>query len=218
MDREALGRLLRGGEGACVEFKRELPGVERTGAALAAFSNGTGGWLVVGAGDDGSRPGVPDPAAAAAVLREAAARLLPPQPIRIHRVALDERVLLVAEIAPALRPPVRMWHLDGTEVAYVREGASTRRAEKDDLRALSSAGARAPGTDDLDSDEVAVLLEIRAMKRTALRTVVDALRRGRREGRRLLKALQRRGYLVRKEDGRFALTAFAHEALVRRDR
>jgi predicted HTH transcriptional regulator len=218
MDREALGRLLRGGEGPRVEWKRELPGVDRTGATLAAFANGTGGCLVVGLGDDGSRAGVADPEAAAEMLREAASRLLPPQPVRIHSVPLDDRVFLVAEIERADRPPVLMWHLDGSEVAYIREGASTRRAEKDDLRALSSALGRERGEDDLEEGEIAVLLRVRGMERTAMRAVVDGLRLGRREGRSVLKSLQRRGYLVRKSDGRFALTAFAHEALDRRGR
>lgn len=217
MDFEALSLRLRAGGGSTIEWERELPSVDRAGAILCSFANGTGGLLVVGIADDGDRVGAPDPEAAAADLREAASRLLPPQEIRIHDVPLDEtRSLVVASIEPARKPPILMWHVNGDEVAYVRDAASTRRAEKDDLRALSSAQGREPGEDDLDDDEVDCLREIAAMKSTALKAVVNALHRGRRDGRLTLKVLQRRGYLARLEDGRFSVTPFAFEAIHKR--
>jgi len=216
MDPEALGRLIRAGEGPTIEWKRELDGPDRAGATLSAFANGVGGRLAVGVGDDGSLVGVTDPEAVAALLTEAASRLLPPQEIALDRIEVGDLTAVVAAIEPAPRPPVRMWHRDGSEVAYIREGASTRRAGKDDLRALSSARSRDPEEDDLDAGEARALREILGMKNTAMKAVIGGLHRGRREGRLLLKRLQRRGYLVRKPDGRFALTPFAHRALERR--
>lgn len=217
MDFEALSLRMRAGEGSETEWKRELPSVDRVGATLCSFANGTGGLLVVGIADDGDRVGASDPEAAAADLREAASRLLPPQEIEIHNVPLDaDRSLVVAQIGPARKPPILMWHTDGEEVPYVRDAASTRRAEKDDLRALSSSQSREPGEDDLDDDEVASLRAIAGMKSTAMKTVVNALHRGRRDGRLTLKKLQRRGYLARLEDGRFSLTPFAFEAIRKR--
>jgi len=215
MDAEALGRLIRAGEGPTIEWKRELNDPDRAGAVLAAFANGIGGRLVVGVADDASLVGLTDPEAAAAVLEEAASRLLPRQEITLSRIESGDRTVVVAAIEPAARPPVRMWHTDGSEVAYIREGASTRRAEKDDLRALSSAQGRDRGEDPLNEEEARALREILRMKNTAMKAVINSLHRGRREGRLLLKRLQRRGYLVRKSDGRFALTPFAHQALDR---
>jgi predicted HTH transcriptional regulator len=217
VDFEELGLRIRAGEGSTVEWKRELSSVDRAGAILCSFLNGTGGLLVVGIADDGERVGAPDPPAAVADLREAASRLLPPQEIAIHDIPLDAaRSLVVAEVTPARKPPVLMWHTDGEEVAYVRDGPSTRRAERDDLRALSSAMGREPGEDDLDDHEVDCLRAIAAMPNTAMKAVVHALHRGRRDGRLTLKRLQRRGYLVRLHTGRFRLTPFAHEAIEKR--
>jgi len=217
MEFEALSLRICAGEGSTIEWKRELDSIGRAGAILCSFANGTGGLLVIGIADDGDRVGAPDPEAAAADLREAASRLLPPQAIQIHDVPLGEtRKLVVASIEPARKPPILMWHIDGEEVAYVRDAASTRRAEKDDLRALSSSQSRDPGEDDLDDDEVDCLRIIASMKSTAMKAVVSALHHGRRNARLALKRLQRRGYLARLESGRFSLTPFAHEAIQKR--
>ena len=70
--------------------------------------------------------------------------------------------------------------------------------------------------DDLDDDEITCLRAIAGMKNTALKAVVNALHRGRRDGRLTLKVLQRRGYLARLENGRFCLTPFAYEAIQKR--
>jgi len=216
MNSEVLEGLMRAGEGPAVEWKWELPVLDRIGATFSAFANGTGGHLVVGLKNDGTLTGVADPGATEAALHQAASRLLPPQEIGVHRISIKGRVVIVAMIPPALKPPVLMWHEDGTEVPYIRDGSSTCRARKEDLRAVRSAMGRDTGEDDLDANEVRALQEILTMKNTALKAVVSSLRRGRREGRNLLKGLQRRGYLVRSESGRFSLTPFAHRALDKR--
>jgi schlafen family protein len=226
MDAEALTRVIRAGEGPTVEWKQQLPDVDRTGAALCAFANGTGGHLAIGVTDEGRLVGVTGGEAAAAGLREAASRLLPPQEPTILTLPGAEGPVVIAVVKPSVRLPTLLWHTDGSEVAYVRDAASTRRAEKDDLRALSSAWTltHEATTDDpghgqageLEEHEVTALEAIQRMRNTAMKAVVQALHRGRREGRLVLKSLQRRGYLVRKEDGRFSLTAFAHDVLERK--
>lgn len=218
MSPEALGALLRAGEGATIEFKRELPDVERVGATLCAFANGAGGHLIVGIRDDGYAAGVADPSATADGLSEAASRLLPVQPIDVMRIDYRGVPFVVARVESAPKPPVLYWHADGEEVPYVRVDASTRRASRADLKASWTARGFDADDDDLDDDEVDALVRIRAMTHTGLRSVVTGLKRGTRAGRNLVKALQRRGYLVRDADGRIALTALAHAALDRRAR
>lgn len=216
MDTNTLGELVRAGEGPTVEWKVQLPGVDRTGATLCAFANGAGGHLVVGLRDDGFAEGVDDADATARELEEAASRLLPPQPITVEAVQFRGALFVVCEIASAKKPPIAMWHVDGEETAYVRVGASTRKASRADLKASWNARGVDDGEDDLSDDEVDALRRIRGMKETAFRSVVSGLHKGTRAGRNLVKALQRRGYLVRGDDGRIALTAHAHRALERR--
>ncbi len=218
MSPEALAALLRAGEGATIEFKRELPDIERVGATLCAFANGAGGHLIVGIRDDGFAAGVADPEDAADGIREAASRLLPTQPVEVMQIEYRGVPFIVARVEAAPKPPVLYWHADGEEVAYVRIDASTRRASRADLKASWNARGFDTDDDDLDDDEVDALVRMRAMTHTGLRSVVTGLKRGTRAGRNLVKALQRRGYLVRDADGRLALTPLAHAALDRRGR
>ncbi|NOT31836.1 MAG: ATP-binding protein, partial [Planctomycetes bacterium] len=73
LDADELARLIAGGEGKQLEFKRGLPGDPKVARTLCAFANTRGGLLLIGVGDRGELVGAPRPRESMSRLRAVAA-------------------------------------------------------------------------------------------------------------------------------------------------
>ena len=142
-----LEALVAGGEGATVEFKREIPEPdtklrEKVCQTVAAFANGDGGWLLFGVADDGTIIGLPTSSDESKV-RDTVTRFvtsmvtpLPNFSIKSIRVKGDPvKTVLVLTVDPGVAPPYGITPAKPT--FYVRRGATTFPASSDQVRALA---------------------------------------------------------------------------------
>jgi hypothetical protein len=196
-------------EGPELEWKERLGAPFRVAATLCAFANGRGGVLRFGVRDDGEVVGVADPAAVRReVLRIAAERLVPPLAIAAGR---GQQGTVDVRVAEAREKPVRVVRADGREVAYVRDGASSRPAGPAEERRLRLPGPRRGGS--LGPVELRVLHAVRAGRGGATEgTLARIVRSGRRAVRRGLAALEQAGLVARQDGGRLWLTPAGHRA------
>jgi hypothetical protein len=180
----ALGHEIRdriaGGEGRRLELKRGLPTHGKVARTLCAFANGVGGLFVVGAEDDLTLVGVPDPGATldelASVLRD---DLLPTPRTRswievVPNGSGRDVALVLVWVRRSERLPHRARQSDGQWEVCERLAASTRRCEPS---ALEVERAR---TAPLDADEQRALAWIERCTRAdrPARTTTARVARG----------------------------------------
>lgn len=130
-----------GGETAELEFKREPPAEDKKWIKTAiAFANGAGGTIVFGVDDKTRRIVGVDPARAPlladCIANAASERAAPPLPLRIRIQTLEEKTLVLAEVGRGADTP---YHFKGEEPpagVFVRVGATTRPAEREQVREL----------------------------------------------------------------------------------
>lgn len=137
-----IKRLVYGGEGDTVEFKRKVAHPEKVVREVVAFANSNGGHLLVGVNDDGSIPGVKFAEEEDYVLRKAIKELCRPS---IHYESeiiplKDDRAILHYHIHPSDSKPhyafLRSHHRRGR--AYVRVKDRSIQASKEVRQVLKS--------------------------------------------------------------------------------
>lgn len=119
-----LASLVKGGEGATLEFKRstgELKGAMQT---LCAFLNGAGGMVLFGVTPDGAAVGQIVSDQTLRDIAQAADRLEPPAHVSIHRIKVKGDCEVVA-LSVGNGPDVHPFTYEGR--AYERVGSTTRR-------------------------------------------------------------------------------------------
>lgn len=201
-----------GVEGPEIEWKERLPRAERLARIMASFANGLGGTLWVGIRDDGLVVGVGKPEDVAHELRRVARELLIGEAsVEVARYSIGVRTLVFARVEAAEVRPVLAPGRDGTPMAFVRDGASTRIA----ARALVRAWKQAHSPRRLDIRERRILTEILAQSRfdlpgSKLPEVARSGRMGLRAARRALVELERQGLVSDRGQGRYGLTPEGH--------
>jgi predicted HTH transcriptional regulator len=101
-----LKSLVAKGEGAKLEFKRKASDPGKIVREMIAFANTTGGYLLVGVGDDGSIPGLKYPDGESFVIREAIRSVRPALPWVESVIPVDRvRAVLMYEISESKRKP-----------------------------------------------------------------------------------------------------------------
>jgi hypothetical protein len=133
--------LVARGEGATLEFKRQLPGDDPRGVTktVSAFANGDGGTLLFGVDDEGNVVGL-----RGLDLRESVDRLTSIIGDRVRpRVEFTPRVVeiqgvrvLMVSVASGAEPPYGVGTNDRQLTYYVRRGATTSPAEPAEIRAF----------------------------------------------------------------------------------
>lgn len=144
LDAHELARLVAGGEGKSLEFKRGLPADARVARTLCAFANTRGGLLLIGVGDRGEIVGAPRPRATIACLRAVAAeRLEPPLALQLGITMLAGRAVVWCSVPLSPERPLACIDDAGARELVVRVGASNRRASGATLSAMRA--QRDPG-------------------------------------------------------------------------
>ena len=200
-------------EGPETEWKERLPRPFAVARTLAAFANGVGGALWVGVRDDGRPVGVaPPPSATVDELRRIAQEhVVPPQELEVKEHRMGSITLLEARVPSSDDRPVMAPGRDGALTAFVRDGASTRRASRLVLKAWKRDAPKVT----LDSRAKRVLkeLKLRARFDAAGPTVGELARAaslGTRAAKRTLVILERAGLLTDRGGGRYGLTPEGH--------
>lgn len=148
---EDLHSCLGKGEGARLEFKRELPQDERVGRTLVAFANTRGGLLLVGVTDRGRVHGVHRPDEVrerlAAIARH---KVDPVLCVELQVLEVHGPRVVACSVPFSKDRPHRLLLPDGELRCLVRVGASNRPAEGPTLRALSLARRSTRGLSPLE--------------------------------------------------------------------
>jgi predicted HTH transcriptional regulator len=105
MEPSKLRELIAQPESEILEFKTNLPGIDRTARLISSMANTEGGTLVVGVREGGEVTGVNNPAQAQRVLAQAAQRVSPEVPIQSEIVALEGKPVLIATVQKGDRLP-----------------------------------------------------------------------------------------------------------------
>ena len=122
-----LQRLIAEGEHQQQDFKFEITSACKIARSLSAFANTEGGRLLIGVKDNGTIAGVRSDEEMYMV--EAAGEVWCDPPVHPHMTAYrvaspssahETRTVVVAQIDPAMRRPVRARLEDGTYRAFVR--------------------------------------------------------------------------------------------------
>ncbi len=200
-------------EGPESEWKEQLPRPHAVARTMSAFANGVGGRLWVGVRDDGHPVGVgPQEESVWTELRRIAGDVLvPPLEIDLVRRPYCGRVLVEARVEARADRPVLAPGRDGILTAFVRDGASTRRAP----RALIKAWSRNSPRPSFDAKTRRLLTELKARAAfdVAGPTVPELARfarMGQRATRRSIVELERAGLVTDRGGGHYGLTPEGH--------
>ena len=197
-------------EGPEVEWKVSLPQRDRIANTIAAFANGCGGSVLVGVRDDGRIKGISNPPAVRSELeRVNRERLVPPVPIHYVVREVEGRRVLEARVQRALQRPVTVHGPDGDVRVYVREHASSRPANEDEIRLLR----RRPERVRIDSRMRRLLDAVCRLERPTIADVAKGARLGLRTARPLLQNLRRAGLIGQKDGRRLWITPSGYRVL-----
>jgi ATP-dependent DNA helicase RecG len=175
MDPKVVEQRLRLGEDSETELKsvahlgfslnKELS--DTLAKEIAAFANSGGGWIILGAEDDGTPTGVGTLAQADKIMQGVSQLCQtvvdPAIPCRITKMEVSGNLLLIVEV-PAWSPN-RPFQARGK--FYVRDGTIARPASRDELRTmlesqaihLDEQPARGASREDLDPEQIALFLQ-----------------------------------------------------------
>lgn len=127
-----LRKLVSGGEGFHLEFKRKATFPEKIVREMIAFANSGGGILLLGIGDDGTIPGLKHPEDESHVVRDALKKCRPPLPVTETFVPIGKnRSVIQYEITESKRKPHYFVHSDQLKESYVRVDDKSIRASRE---------------------------------------------------------------------------------------
>ncbi len=148
---EELRRLVAGGEGKALEFKRGLPRDEKVARTLCAFANTRGGILLVGVDDRGAFSGAPRPRETRSRLRAVASeRLDPPLSVDTGSVEVDGARVVWCSVPLSPARPHAAVDEQGRRLVLVRVGSSNRAASGATLAAIRPKPSAKRGLDPLE--------------------------------------------------------------------
>lgn len=101
-----IRKIILEGEGATLDFKNRITSQEKIAKTLVAFANNKGGRLLVGVADDGTVRGVKSEEEEKYMLTQAGNLFCKPAiELSFEEVYIDDRIVLVAEIAESKTKP-----------------------------------------------------------------------------------------------------------------
>jgi len=136
-------------EGTRLEFKANIgdSATEKAEAmeTIIAFSNGSGGQLVIGVANDGSIIGVDDPLREEERLVNLVSDTIRPQVVpKVDLVTIGNKTVLVAEVFPGSQRPYHLKAKGPRQGTYIRVGSSDRVAGPGTLIDLEHDGLGTP--------------------------------------------------------------------------
>ncbi|QNL48574.1 ATP-binding protein [Olivibacter sp. SDN3] len=109
------------GEGEQLDFKNKISNESKIAKTLVAFANNKGGRLLIGVADDGQIIGVKNEDEERYILEKAAHRYCRPAiEIKFEEAAIDDKLVLIAEIPESDVKPHYALNEDGKWWVYIR--------------------------------------------------------------------------------------------------
>ncbi len=144
----ALWKLVAGGEGQHLEFKRKAAFPDKVVRELIAFANSGGGTLLVGVDDNGKLAGLKYPEEEWLVIEKELKHCRPLLPI-VHQIIRIDAKRFILQINVEASPQRPHYYVNGsTKVSFVREGDQSLRASREMVEVIrrlkSSRGIRFP--------------------------------------------------------------------------
>lgn len=116
MDINTLAKLIRGGEGEAMEFKREITELGKT---VAAFANTYGGTILVGIDDEGNIVGIPCKSEMQKI-SDSFPSVNPVPEVKVSTVKIEEKVVVVLQV----KKGVHLYSFKN--IVYIRVGRNNR--------------------------------------------------------------------------------------------
>ncbi len=137
MTRRELTRMARLGEDSGHQFKADVRSADSLASELVAFSNSSGGVILIGVADDGTVAGLPpeDVSRVNQLIGNAATQNMrsPISPVTENVRVAENRVVIVVRVAVGIDKP----YFDRHGVIWVKVGSDKRRIQsKEELRRL----------------------------------------------------------------------------------
>ncbi|MFA6074621.1 MAG: RNA-binding domain-containing protein [Negativicutes bacterium] len=131
--------IIKQGESKTVEFKEILPEGEKIAKSVIAFANTGGGRIFIGVRDDGTITGIDE--TQLFVLKDKVANIIhdsisPNVFPEIYSLNLDDKMLMVIQVAPSNSRPHYLRSVGIEKSAYVRLGSTNKAADKQMRRML----------------------------------------------------------------------------------
>lgn len=201
IDAEELLSILSQGEGRQLEFKRGLPGPEKTARSICAFANTRGGMLMVGIDDRGSVYGIERPREVMDKLRKISQEVLsPPVEVQVAHVEAQGKHVVVCSVPHSAKRPHSVLRANQDPEIVVRVGSSNRRASGPTLDALKHGKRSKKGLDELERSVLAWIGGARRGSRPEGNLTIKAFAKnhnvGLQRARRAFTRLERDGHLV----------------------
>lgn len=116
-----IKKIIAEGENSRIDFKKTIKSPEKIAKTLVAFANNKGGKLLIGVLDDGIITGVKQEDEEKYTLEKAAAEhCKPPLNLQFEEYTVDDKLVLVAEVAESTEKPHYALGEDGKWWVYVR--------------------------------------------------------------------------------------------------
>lgn len=139
LDAEQMLAIIARGEGRQIEFKRGLPGPEKTARSICAFANTNGGMLIIGVTDQGRVYGLDHPRSVIRELRRICAEVIAPAlQAEVLAVPIEDQRVVVCSVPLSGGRPHAVLHPGGEPEITVRVGSSNRRPSGATLKVLQS--------------------------------------------------------------------------------
>jgi predicted HTH transcriptional regulator len=192
-----IKRLIFEGEGVSLDFKKTITKYEKIAKTMVSFANNKGGKLLVGVADNGNIVGVKSEEEEKYMLTKAAHFYCRPalEPV-FEEVYIDDKVVLMVDIAPSDEKPHYALGEDGKWWAYIRVKDKSVLASKIVLDVLKRSNDDKGVMIEYSSKEKALLEYLDKMQRITMKQFCELLNIGRRRAQRILVDLVLSGVIL----------------------
>ena len=182
-----IKRMIFDGEGVTLDFKKTITSCEKIAKTLVAFANNKGGRLLIGVLDDGTIKGVKSEDEEKYMISKAATFFCRPvlEPT-FEEIYIDERLVLVAEIAPSDTKPHYSLGEDGKWWVYIRVKDKSMLASKIVVDVLKQSNNKDGVLIEYSSKEKALLEYLHQQERITVKEYCTMLNLSRRRAQRIL--------------------------------
>lgn len=192
-----IKRLIFEGEGVSLDFKKTITRLEKIAKTMVSFANNKGGKLLVGVADNGAILGVKSEEEEKYMLTKAAQFYCRPalEPV-FEEVYIDDKIVLVVDIAPSNEKPHASLAEDGKWWVYIRVQDKSVLASKIVVEVLKRSGSATGVLIEYTEKEKALLEYLDKQERITVKQLSELLNIGRRRAQRILVDLVLTGVIL----------------------
>jgi len=192
-------RVIRGGETLCVEFKRQVPKLERMSKSMSAFSNSTGGTVFLGIDDEGQVVGLESPSGTRDLIDQVCQfHCSPPIEVTYHDWHHPGgATVLVVEIAEAEVKPVYAVNPKDHKDAwpFFRSGCENLPLDKKSIKTMRRSPSIDVDISSLDRHTVNILNQLASHPRMTVNQLGKSINISPHRAKKIIVDLERNGWI-----------------------